>query len=139
MECEWGRDRKRGRHRVGSRLQAPSHQHRARCGAQTHEPGDRDPSRSRTLNLVSHPGAPRPLTSSSNTHTKVCTRLAHSCTRITSPIPTHQSHSHEDTSYVSTTHTIYTHAHTYTSHASHFTHDASDTLSTVGRELPHIL
>ena len=28
----------RGRHRIRSRLQAPSCQHRAQCGARTHEP-----------------------------------------------------------------------------------------------------
>ena len=33
-EWEWGRER--GRHRIGSRLQAPSCQHRARRGARTH-------------------------------------------------------------------------------------------------------
>ena len=32
----------RGRHRIRSRLQALSHQPRARCGAWTHGPGDRD-------------------------------------------------------------------------------------------------
>ena len=32
----------RERHRIRSRLQAPSCQHRARCGARTHEPRDRD-------------------------------------------------------------------------------------------------
>ena len=41
----------------GSRLRAPSCQHRARCGAQTHKSGDHDLGRSRTLNLPSHPGA----------------------------------------------------------------------------------
>ena len=38
--------------------QAPHCQHRARRGAQTHEPRDRDLSWSRTLNRLSHPGAP---------------------------------------------------------------------------------
>ena len=38
--------------------QALSCQHRARHGAQTHEPRDRDLSRSQTLNRLSHPGAP---------------------------------------------------------------------------------
>ena len=48
----------RGRHRVGSRLQALSCQPRARHGACTHEPQDHDLSRSRTLNPLSPPGAP---------------------------------------------------------------------------------
>ena len=33
-EREWGRGRERGRHRIQGRLQAPSSQHRAQCGAQ---------------------------------------------------------------------------------------------------------
>ena len=45
------------RHR--SRLQALSCQRRARCGAQTHEPGDRDLNQSWSLNRLNHPGAPR--------------------------------------------------------------------------------
>ena len=57
-EHEQGRGRERGRHRMGSRLQALSHQPRARRGARTRGPRDRDLSRSRTLNLLSHPGAP---------------------------------------------------------------------------------
>ena len=57
-ECEWVRGRERGRHRTRSGLQAPSCQHRARRGARTHELRDRDLSRSRTLNRLSHPGAP---------------------------------------------------------------------------------
>ena len=52
------RERERGRHRIRSRLRAPSCQHRARRGARTHRPRDHDPSRSRTLNRLSHPGAP---------------------------------------------------------------------------------
>ena len=55
------RGRERGRHRIPSRLQALICQHRARCGARTHEPRDHDLSRSRTLNRLSHPGAPPPL------------------------------------------------------------------------------
>ncbi|XP_049479363.1 uncharacterized protein LOC125917974 [Panthera uncia] len=51
--------RARRRHRIRSRLQAPSCQHRARRGARTHRPRDQDLSRSRTLNRLSHPGAPR--------------------------------------------------------------------------------
>ena len=57
-ECRLGRDRERGRHRVRSRLHAPSCQHRARRGARTAAPGDHDLSQSRTLNRLSHPGAP---------------------------------------------------------------------------------
>ena len=41
-EHERGRGRERGRHRIGNRLQAPSHQPRARRGAQTPGPRDRD-------------------------------------------------------------------------------------------------
>ena len=41
-EHERGRGRERGRHRIGSRLQALSHQPRAWCGARTHGPRDRD-------------------------------------------------------------------------------------------------
>ena len=41
-EHERGRGRERGRHRFGNRLQAPSHQPRARRGAWTHGPRDRD-------------------------------------------------------------------------------------------------
>ena len=42
-----------------NRLQALSCQHRARRGARTHELWDHDLSLSRTLNRLSHPGAPR--------------------------------------------------------------------------------
>ena len=41
-EHERARGRERGRHRIGNRLQAPSHQHRAQRGARTHGPRDRD-------------------------------------------------------------------------------------------------
>ena len=41
-EHERGRGRERGRHRIGNRLQAPSHQPRARRGARTHGPRDHD-------------------------------------------------------------------------------------------------
>ena len=41
-EHERGRDRERGRHRIGSRLQALSHQPRAQRRARTHGPRDRD-------------------------------------------------------------------------------------------------
>ena len=59
-ENEWGRGRKRGRHRIGSRLQALSWQHRAWRGAQTHKLWDHDLSQSWVLNRLSHPGAPSP-------------------------------------------------------------------------------
>ena len=57
-EREWGRGRERGRHRIQGRLQALSCQHRAQCGARTHELWDHDWSQSRTSNWLSHPGAP---------------------------------------------------------------------------------
>ena len=57
-ECEQGRMRERGRHRIWSRLHALSCQHRARRGARTHELWDHDLSWSRTLNQMSHSGAP---------------------------------------------------------------------------------
>ena len=41
-EHERGRGRERGRHRIGNRLQALSRQPRARRGARTHRPRDRD-------------------------------------------------------------------------------------------------
>ena len=41
-EHERGRGRERGRHRIGNRLQALSHQPRARRWARTHGPRDRD-------------------------------------------------------------------------------------------------
>ena len=50
----------KGRHRIRSRLQAPSRQRRARRGARTHGPRDRDLSRSRTLHRLSRPGVPEP-------------------------------------------------------------------------------
>ena len=53
-----GGGRERGRHRIRSRLQALSCQHRARCRARTHELQDHDLSQSKTLNQLSHPGAP---------------------------------------------------------------------------------
>ena len=49
----------RGRHRIGSRLQAPSCHHRACCGAGTHKLRDHDLSRSQMLSPLSHPGAPQ--------------------------------------------------------------------------------
>ena len=53
-----GEGQRGGRHRIQSRLQALSHQHRAICGAGTHEWRDGDLSWSRTLNWLSHSGAP---------------------------------------------------------------------------------
>ena len=44
----------RGRHRIWSRLQALSCQHRAQCGAWTHKPWNHDLSWSWTLNQLSH-------------------------------------------------------------------------------------
>ena len=41
-ESKQGRGTERGRHRIGNRLQAPSHQPGARCRARTHGPRDRD-------------------------------------------------------------------------------------------------
>ena len=41
-EREWGSGRERGRHRIWSRPQAPSCQHRAQGGAWTHKPWDHD-------------------------------------------------------------------------------------------------
>ena len=58
-ECQQGRGRERGRPRIRSRLRAPSCQHRARCGTQTHTPRDHDLSASLMLNRLSHPGSPR--------------------------------------------------------------------------------
>ena len=57
-ECEWVRGRERGRHRIQSRLQVLSCQHRAPCGARTREPQDHDLSRSWMLNRLSPPGCP---------------------------------------------------------------------------------
>ena len=57
-ECERTRSWERGRHRIQSRLQAPSCQHRAQRGARTHEPWDHDLSWSQLLNRLSHPGTP---------------------------------------------------------------------------------
>ena len=57
-EHEPGRSRERGRHRIQSRLRAPSCQHRARQGARSHEPRDHDRRQSWTLNRLGHPGTP---------------------------------------------------------------------------------
>ena len=58
MRHEWGRGRERGRHRIQSRLQALSCQHRAQCRARTHKPQDHDLSRGQMLNRLSNPGTP---------------------------------------------------------------------------------
>ena len=52
-ECKQGRGRERERHRIWSRLQALSCQHRAKC-----RPWDHDLSQSQTLNWLSHQGSP---------------------------------------------------------------------------------
>ena len=57
-EHEQGRGRERGRDRIWSRLQALSCQHRVWCGARTNRVWDHDLSWSRTINRLSHPGAP---------------------------------------------------------------------------------
>ena len=62
-ECEWERGRERGRHRIWSRLQALSCQHRAWCGARTPKLWDHDLSQGQMLNRLSHPGAPKRLSS----------------------------------------------------------------------------
>ena len=41
-ECDQGRGREKWRHRIRSRLQVPSCQHRVRCGAWPHKPWDYD-------------------------------------------------------------------------------------------------
>ena len=69
-EHERGRVRERGRHRIWNRLQALRGQHRAWRGARTQGLRDHDPSRSRMLNRLSHPGAPNfpPFLSNWATH-----------------------------------------------------------------------
>ena len=57
-EYKQGRGRERRRHRIQSRLQAPSCQHRARHGAGTHDLWDHDLSWSQMLNWLNHPGGP---------------------------------------------------------------------------------
>ena len=54
---ELGRCRERGRHRIRSRLQALSCQHRAWRRARTHGLWDHDLNRSQSPNQLSHPGA----------------------------------------------------------------------------------
>ena len=57
--CVWaGEEAERGRHRIQSKLQALSCQHRAQPRAQTHKPENHDLSPSQTLNRLSHPGTP---------------------------------------------------------------------------------
>ena len=56
-EHEWGSGRENGSHRIWSRLQTPSCQHRVQHGAQTHQLQDHDLSWSWMLNWLSHPGA----------------------------------------------------------------------------------
>ena len=59
---EWERDREwvgegqREKHRIQSRLQALSRQHRAWCGTRTHKPSDHELSWSLMLNWLSHTG-----------------------------------------------------------------------------------
>ena len=57
-----GRERERGRHRIWSRFQAPSCQHRAWWGTRTHKPWDHDLSSSWTLNWLSPPQEPQETT-----------------------------------------------------------------------------
>ena len=64
-EREWGKGRARGRHRIWSRLQALSCQHRARHGAQTHTLWDGDLSRSQMLNYLTNWATQAPPCSSS--------------------------------------------------------------------------
>ena len=58
-EHEQGLVRERGRHRIQRRVHPLSYQHRAWCGAQTHEPWGHDLSQSWMLNWLRHPSAPR--------------------------------------------------------------------------------
>ena len=57
-ESRRGAERERGRHRIRSRLQVLSCQHRAQHRAWTHQPWDHDLSWSWTLNQLSHSGTP---------------------------------------------------------------------------------
>ena len=58
QSMRWGGAERERRHRIRSRLQALSCQHRARHGAPTHHLRDHDLNRSWRLNRLSHPGAP---------------------------------------------------------------------------------
>jgi len=58
---EPGRGRETGRHRIQSRLRAPSCQHRAWCRVWTPEPQDHDLSQTWMPNHLSHPGTPGAL------------------------------------------------------------------------------
>ena len=57
-EYEQGRGRERGKHRIRSRLQAPSCQHRAWCRARTHKLRDHDLRWSRMCNRLRPPRRP---------------------------------------------------------------------------------
>ena len=57
-ETAWTGEGQRRRHRIWSRLQALSCQHRVRGRARTHKLRDYDLSRSWMLNWLSHPGTP---------------------------------------------------------------------------------
>ena len=76
-EYEWVRGRERGTHRLRSRLQALSCQHRVPRRARTHELWDHDLSRSRTLNRLSHPGAPVDLSLKKKSIHFILTRKSH--------------------------------------------------------------
>ena len=56
-EHKWGRARERRRHRIRSKLQALSCQHRAQRWARTRKPWDHDLSQGQMLNWLSHPSA----------------------------------------------------------------------------------
>ena len=56
-----GKGQRERRHRIWSRLQAPSCQHRAWHRFWTHKPWYHELSQSRTLNRLSYPGAPELL------------------------------------------------------------------------------
>ena len=56
--CMGEGQRERGRHKIQSRVQALSCQHRAQHGSWTHELWDHDLSWGQTLNRLSHPGVP---------------------------------------------------------------------------------
>ena len=72
-----GQREREGSTESGSGLQAPSCPHRARRGARSHEPRDRDLSRSRSLNRRSPPGAPVHGTSNLPNSLAKGARLAH--------------------------------------------------------------
>ena len=82
----WVGAEQRGRHRIRSRLRAPSCRHRARCGAWTHKLWDHDLNRSRMLNRLSHPGAPKNHFDSYGTRGTLTCRLSRNYERILQPI-----------------------------------------------------